>query len=95
MTLFPTFSINQQNEKYTTNGKTTSLKEEREQKLKERVTYYAGLPGQLKDEGAMYEEDILTDTEEQETDQGDSEDSSDVFIDPSAEGDFGRLQRDF
>ena len=33
--------------------------------------------------------------EEQGTDQYNSEDSSNVFIDPAAEGDFVRLQRDF
>ena len=33
-------------------------------KLKEEATYYAGLPGQLDDEEAMYEKDIPTDTEE-------------------------------
>ena len=56
------------------------------------LTYYAGLNGQLKDEEAMYEEDIPT---EQGSDQNNSEDSSDVLINPAAEGDFGRLQRDF
>ena len=61
--------------------------ESREQKLKEKFTYYADLPGQFKDE-AMYEWDILTDNEELETDQFDTEDSSDVFICPAVEIDF-------
>ena len=63
--------------------------------MKEEVTYYAGLPGQLEDEEAIYEEDIPTDTEELGTYQYDSEEPSDVLVGPAAEGDFVRLQRYF
>ena len=59
----------------------------------EEVICYVGLPGQLEDEEAMYEVDTPIDTEELGTDQYDSEDSSDVFISPAAEGD--KLQKDF
>ena len=38
----------------------------------------------------MYKEDTLTDTEQQRADKDDSEDSSDMFIGPSAERDFVR-----
>ena len=38
---------------------------------------------------------ISPQTEELGSDQYDSEDSTDVFIGPTAEGDFVRLQRDF
>ena len=37
--------------------------ENREQKLKEEVTYYVGLPGHFKDEEATYEVDILPQTQ--------------------------------
>ena len=46
-----------------------------EQKLEEGVIYYATLPGQFKDEEAMYEVDIPTDLKEQRTDQYDSKES--------------------
>ena len=65
-----------------------------EQKLKEEVTYYAGLPGQCEGEEAMYQVNIPTDLEEQGTDQYDSDDLSYVFIGWAAEGDFVRLQID-
>ena len=58
--------------------------ERREQKLREGVTYYAGLPGEFNDEEAMYEVDIPPHVEEQRTDKYDIEDSSDVFIGPVA-----------
>ena len=41
------------------------------------------------------EEDILTGGEGPETNQHDNEDLSNTFEDQTAEGDFGRLQRDF
>ena len=68
--------------------------EEREEKLKEEVSFYGGLPGQFKYEEALYEEDIPRDLEEQGADQYNNEDLSDAFIGPAA-GDFVRLQRDF
>ena len=68
--------------------------ERREPKVKEEVSYYAGLPGQFKDEKAMYEVDIPTDTEEQGTDQCDSKDLLDVFAGLAA-GDFARSHRNF
>ena len=48
--------------------------------LKEKVTYYAGLPDQFEDEEAMSELDIPIGTEELGTDQYDWEDSLGVFI---------------
>ena len=56
-------------------------REQREEK--KEVTYYAGLPGQFKDEEAIYEENIPTDSEGG-TDQYDREDSSKVFLGPAA-----------
>ena len=69
--------------------------ERKDEELKDEVTYYAGLPGQFKNEEATYEEAIPTDLEGQETDQNSSKESSDAFIGPAAAGDFVRLQRDF
>ena len=43
----------------------------------------------------MYKVDTPTDTEELGIDQNYTEDSSDVFISPAAEGDFVRLQREW
>ena len=63
--------------------------ERKDQKLKDEVTYYVGLPGKVK------EEDIPTDSEEQRTDLYNSKDSSDVFVAPAAEDNFVRLQRVF
>ena len=60
--------------------------ESREQKWKEEVTYFTGLPGEFEDEEAIYEEDIPTVTGEQGTGHYDDEDSSDVFIGPIAGG---------
>ena len=69
--------------------------EDREQRLRREVVYYAGLPGQFEDEEAMYEKDVPTDMEGPGNDQYRSKDSSDMFIGPAAEGDFMRLQRHF
>ena len=69
--------------------------ERREQKLREEVTFYDGHPRQFKDEEAMYEVDIPTDTEELGTGQYDTEGLSDMFIGPVSQEDFVRLQRNF
>ena len=69
--------------------------ESREQNLKEEVTGYAGLPGQFEDEEAMYEVNSYMYTQELRTDPYDSEESSDVFVDPAAKGNFIRWQGDF
>ena len=69
--------------------------EGKDQELKDEVTYFVILPGQFRDEKAIYEEDIPKDSGEWEPDQYYSKDSSDVFVGPTAEGDFVRLQRNF
>ena len=63
--------------------------------VRKKLLFYAGLPGQVEDEEAMYEVDIPTDTEELGTDQYYSEDSLNIFIGLAIEGDLVRLQRDF
>ena len=52
-----------------------------------------GFHGQFEDEEALYEKDISMETEGLGTDQYDSEDSLDVFIDPATERDLVRLHR--
>ena len=42
--------------------KQDSMIERKDQELKDKETYYIGLLRQLKDEEAIYKEDILTDT---------------------------------
>ena len=60
--------------------------------LRREMMYYTGLTGQFEDEEAIQEEEyISTGTEDQKLDQYDSENSSDVFMGPDAEGDFVRL----
>ena len=60
------------------------------------MLYFTGLSGQCEDEEAIQEEEhISIGTEDQKQDQYDSENSSDVFMGPDAEGDFVTLQRDF
>ena len=63
--------------------------------MKEKVTYYAGLPGHFKDKEAMYKEDTSTVAQEWETDWDDSEGSSDVFIGPATEGDLLDYKENF
>ena len=50
-----------------------SVFESREQKLEKEIIYYARLPGQFKNEEAIYEEDIPMDTVELGTGQYDSD----------------------
>ena len=69
--------------------------ESREQRLKEEMVYYAGLPAQFKGEDTMYDINIPTDTEELGTDQYDSEDSLVVFIGSAVEGDFLHYKETF
>ena len=65
------------------------------QKMMEKVTFYAWLLGQFKEEEAMYEVDIPTDPQELGTEQYDSKDSLGMLIAPSVERDFVRLQETF